>query len=244
MHSDKHFTLIELLVVIAIIAILAAILLPALASARESAKTSNCLANLKSIQLGYQMYSGDWNGWLRPASLNGGTVAWWGRDIPDYVLGFKTGIGSTVGATQYSDGAWKVFQCPAEATEWGAHNNNAADGKFSYTHYCTNTKLIGAGYDLPSGTSSGQSPVKPITEAGLLDPSKAMVFMDNGWKSNYTLQYFAHIKTGLRHGGGKYLNCGFYDGHAETRDLASWGYPGGTNVDWNLCWGRSEKIWP
>lgn len=61
MSRRKGFTLIELLVVIAIIAILAAILFPVFAKAREKARQTACLANLKQLALGVIMYAGDWD---------------------------------------------------------------------------------------------------------------------------------------------------------------------------------------
>jgi len=57
----RGFTLIELLVVIAIIAILAAILFPVFARAREKARQTSCLSNMKQLQLGVIMYKGDYD---------------------------------------------------------------------------------------------------------------------------------------------------------------------------------------
>jgi prepilin-type N-terminal cleavage/methylation domain-containing protein/prepilin-type processing-associated H-X9-DG protein len=60
MHRTKSgFTLIELLVVIAIIAILAAILFPVFAQAREKARQTTCLSNLKQLGLATMMYLQD-----------------------------------------------------------------------------------------------------------------------------------------------------------------------------------------
>ncbi len=57
----RGFTLIELLVVIAIIAILAAILFPVFARAREKARQTSCLSNVKQLALGALMYAQDYD---------------------------------------------------------------------------------------------------------------------------------------------------------------------------------------
>ena len=69
--ARKGFTLIELLVVIAIIAILAAMLLPALSRAREQARKSVCMSNLRQFHIICMMYANDYNQWL-PPHLNPG----------------------------------------------------------------------------------------------------------------------------------------------------------------------------
>ncbi len=88
MYSKKAFTLIELLVVVAIIAVLVAILLPALNTARERAKSVLCSSNLRQVGIAIQFYTDDWNGkfiigttgsgfpyarWVEPL------YKWWGK---------------------------------------------------------------------------------------------------------------------------------------------------------------------
>ena len=75
------FTLIELLVVIAIIAILAAILFPVFAQAREKARQSACVSNLKQIGTAFAIYTQDYDGLLPDrrdlkSSLPGGFRPW------------------------------------------------------------------------------------------------------------------------------------------------------------------------
>jgi prepilin-type N-terminal cleavage/methylation domain-containing protein len=88
MHARRGFTLIELLVVIAIIAILAAILFPVFAKAREKARQTSCLSNMKQLGLAAQMYVDDCDGvmpcggWMPTHDCAAGSWGWHCAIIP------------------------------------------------------------------------------------------------------------------------------------------------------------------
>ncbi len=102
----KSFTLIELLVVIAIIAILAAMLLPALNKAREVARQSQCMSNLKQIATANLLYADDFKEYV-PSVLYP-DQCWWA--IIMALSGKYNGNGLLV-ESKYAP--FKIFTCPS-----------------------------------------------------------------------------------------------------------------------------------
>ena len=84
-ERQRGFTLIEVLVVVAILALLAAVLLPALARAREAARRTLCLANMKGLETAHWLYMTANNGYLIRVGLMHGVA----EDRPE-VAWFRT----------------------------------------------------------------------------------------------------------------------------------------------------------
>ena len=114
------FTLIELLVVIAVIAILAAMHLPALSGAKERAKVSHCLSNLRQIELGFQFYRDDQDGLFPPYGRD--NSSWqsfqYGGGNPDGRIGVTRQIFSATNRPLWTYlQEFNVFHCPADNGE-------------------------------------------------------------------------------------------------------------------------------
>jgi prepilin-type N-terminal cleavage/methylation domain-containing protein len=113
----KGFTLIELLVVIAIIAILSASLMPALSSATDRARVTECRSNLTHVAIGLRMYMSDWGAY--PTDLS--ALARSGEVTDDSVL-LCTKTGAPYSYTRPQAGVPAngiVASCVAPATPKG-----------------------------------------------------------------------------------------------------------------------------
>ena len=232
----KLFTLIELLVVIAIIAILAAMLLPALRSARERAKSSSCSGNLKQLAAADLAYAGDYGDYCTPSQSNLHTTLppkgvytsesgrwYW----PDYLAPY-IGVNAILGQTA------PVF-CPGQR---GEYNTYTEFGK-GYTSFLNNH--YGWVQDLHPYTRSTESlgGIKltqckfPSRSGSVLDSGYHVIFWRHAFegssdieKNNYIPGFFYNASVANkftnekqlddavngRHSG-RYINAGFADGH-------------------------------
>lgn len=182
-HRFRGFTLVELLVVIGIIAVLISILLPALNKARESAKRTQCLSNLRSIAEMINIYADEANGQV-PIGFSGplGDGSFQnnyflsrtsGTPSPGYPVRF-VGLGLLFQSGVLTEASGRVFYCPT-FNGGPDHDYNGMNNPWPpslYTCQCTyscrssdptSTQLVGhQGVMWATSGSFG-----PLDEAGL-----------------------------------------------------------------------------
>jgi prepilin-type N-terminal cleavage/methylation domain-containing protein/prepilin-type processing-associated H-X9-DG protein len=184
------FTLIELLVVIAIIAILAAILFPVFAKAREKARQSSCLSNIKQIVLAGMQYSQDYD-----------------EGFPMHGCGWLTSPPTLCSVAQIHPycKSLQIFRCPSnqQVALPAPGTNNRPD-------YTLNQEYL-AGQTLGAVT-------KPAETVYYIEGNGAQGYstIPRCWGVSTTTQLCARTSPGSligRHNDG--CNVGFIDGHAK-----------------------------
>jgi len=209
----KGFTLIELLVVIAIIAILAAILFPVFARAREKARQSTCLSNVKQLCQAVLMYGQDYDEstlpWNMPAL---GNYRYWPTNLYPYVMNAQ------------------VFLCPSES--YNRYSNNPYGG-YIYHNYGLSTQTSSFGQKIATI-------VYPAETLMLADCDWTRSSVDYSSSNTWRVYYSHHVSGFIpsRHNGG--ANIAFWDGHAKWHPIAIRDvYTGPIKFTWtptDICW--------
>ncbi|MGE5532557.1 MAG: DUF1559 domain-containing protein [Bacteroidota bacterium] len=183
----RGFTLIELLVVIAIIAILAAILFPVFAKAREKARQSSCLSNLKQINLAWLSYAQDYDEMVCAARVTPTSSA-----SASYKYDFPAVLMPYIKNNQ-------VFDCPSSsATKY-------TGGQFYYPASYMQNVMLG---NEPNGTPNHYD---PVSLGAVNSPSTCPVHWDS--QNNSPEGWWVANYLSTRHNEG--LNVNFVDGHAK-----------------------------
>ena len=184
MRTKTAFTLIELLVVIAIISILAAILFPVFAQARNSARNTMDLSNIRQVGIAAAMYAQDYDEhWVPIGSWNDPTVTPYTNPIRPAPGVEWNGWGLRL--TVYTKNK-QVFHSPwmPDRTNWWTGPCATSNGMALTNSYAMNWLLGRDGsfpFDYPpdysTRTPNGLPLTTPVSLAEINQPANTMAFM-------------------------------------------------------------------